>query len=102
LPIAGETLRSNLLDARRSGGLELHGAGLTFSSAAPAQREGWSVLRCVNQRETSVEGEWHLARGISEAQRARLDETPIESLPVDNGVVKFTAAPKEIVTVLVR
>src|SRR5450759_2831101 len=48
LPITGETLRSNLLEPHRSGGLELSGAGLAFSAAAPARREGWIVLRCVN------------------------------------------------------
>jgi alpha-mannosidase len=102
LPITGETLRSNLLDAHRSGGLELHGAGLTFSAAAPAQREGWLVLRCVNQRDEPVSGEWRLARELSEAHRARLDETPLDSVDVISGVVYFTAAPKEIVTILVR
>jgi mannosylglycerate hydrolase len=102
LPIRGETLRSNLLDAHRSGGLELHGAGLTFSAAAPAQREGWYVLRCVNQRDESVSGEWRLARELSEAHRARLDETPLDSVDVISGVVHFTAAPREIVTILVR
>ena len=102
LPIAGETLRSNLLGPRRSGGLQLNGAGLTFSSATSAQREGWCVLRCVNQRDTSVGGEWQLTGESTEAKRARLDETPLESLEVSNGVVSFTAAPKEIVTILVR
>jgi alpha-mannosidase len=102
LPITGETLRSNLLDAHPAGGLELHGAGLTFSSAAPAQREGWFVLRCVNQRDSAADGEWRLTRPITEAKRARLDETPLASLEVDRGTIKFTAAPKEIVTLLVR
>ncbi|MDB4893336.1 MAG: glycoside hydrolase family 38 [Gemmatimonadetes bacterium] len=102
LPITGETLRSNLLEAHRAGGLELLGAGLTFSSAAPAQRDGWFVLRCVNQRDAATNGEWRLARPVTEAKRARLDETPLASLEVDRGTIKFTAAPKEIVTLLVR
>jgi alpha-mannosidase len=102
LPIVGETLRSNLLEPRRAGGLELHGAGLTFSAACPAQREEWSVLRCVNQRGSSVEGSWHLTRVVTEAWRARLDETPLDALLVQDGVIRFTAAPREIVTVLVR
>ena len=102
LPIVGETLRSNLLEPQRAGGLELHGAGLTFSAACPAQREGWSVLRCVNQRGSSVEGSWRMARVVTEARRARLDETLLDALPVQDGVIRFTAAPKEIVTILVR
>jgi hypothetical protein len=102
LPIVGETLRTNLLEPQRVAGVELHGPGLTFSAAAPAQREGWSVLRCVNQRGTSVQGEWRIARGVSEARRARLDETPLDALVVQDGVVRFSAAPKEIVTILIR
>ena len=102
LPITGETLRSNLLEPQHGGGLQLHGAGLTFSAATPSQRAGWSALRCVNQRDTSVEGEWRMTCGVTEAHRARLDETPLDALPVHGGVVRFTAAPREIVTILVR
>ncbi|MEO8334592.1 MAG: hypothetical protein ABI664_06455 [bacterium] len=102
LPITGETLRSNLERARRAGGLELHGAGLTFSAALPAQSDGWSVLRCVNQRDATVNGEWRLAHDVTEAQRARLDETPLESLRIEDGAIRFTAAPMEIVTILFR
>lgn len=102
LPITGETLRSNLGAPRSAGGLELIGDGLAFSAASPAQREGWIVLRCVNQRDTIVQGEWRIGRPIGEAVRARLDETPGESLPVGDGVIGFAAAPREIVTILAR
>jgi alpha-mannosidase len=102
LPLCGETLRSNLDDPHRAGGLELTGEGLAFSAAAPAQREGWIVLRCVNRRDTEVAGSWRLFRPIHEAVRARLDETAESSLPVDGEMVPFTAAPREIVTILVR
>jgi alpha-mannosidase len=102
LPITGETLRSNVDEPHRAGGLELHGDGLTFSAALPAQRDGWSVLRCVNQREASTNGEWRIALDITEAHKSRLDETILEPLTVDNGVVRFIASPGEIVTILVR
>ena len=102
LPITGETLRSNLLDPHRSGGLELRGTGLAFSAAAPARREGWIALRCVNQRATSVRGVWYVGRAITEAVRARLDETPLDALAVSGNDVAFAAAPHEIVTILVR
>ncbi len=102
LPIIGESLRSNILTPRSGGGLELRGDGLTFSAALPAQADGWSVLRCVNQRDESVPGVWRLGVVIGEAKRARLDETPLESLPVEDGMIRFTAAPNEIVTILVR
>ncbi|HEV2642820.1 MAG TPA: glycoside hydrolase family 38 C-terminal domain-containing protein [Candidatus Elarobacter sp.] len=101
LPIAGETLRSNLLEPREAGGLELSGEGLAFSSAMPAQRAGWFALRCVNRRDVAVQGAWRLARPIAEAVRARLDETPEGPLRVNGSSVSFEAAPKELVTVLV-
>ena len=102
LPITGETLRSNLADARRSRGLELIGEGLAFSTAMPARRDGWIVVRCVNLRDTAVEGTWRVGRGIGEAVRARLDETPLGALDVVRNVVQFHAAAREIVTILVR
>ena len=103
VPIVGETLRSNVRDPVRSEGLELHGEGLVFSAAMPARRaQGWITLRCVNPRASSVEGSWRLGRGVAEAVRARLDETPGETLGVVGNVVHFCAAPREIVTILVR
>ena len=101
-PIVGETLRSNLLGDVECGGLELHGDGLTFSAAAPAQREGWIVLRCVNQRDEHVRGRWTLNRPVREALRSRLDETPLDSMEVDGHSVSFDAAPFDVVTVLLR
>lgn len=101
LPITGETLRSNLRDARVAGGLELHGDGLAFSAAMPARQPGWIVLRCVNRRDEGVQGTWRLDQPILEVRRARLDETPSDSLEVDGNVIRFRAAPMEIVTILV-
>ena len=70
--------------------------------AAPASRAGWMMLRCVNRCDVGVEGEWHLARPIAEAERTRLDETPIGALTLKGNTITFTAAPHEIVTILVR
>jgi alpha-mannosidase len=102
LPITGETLRSNLADPLSAGGFELSGDGLAFSSAAPAQRDGWIVLRCVNRRRVAGHGRWRLGRDIAEAQLARMDETPSGPLVVDGDSVDFPAGPGEIVTVLLR
>ncbi len=102
LPLRGETLRYNLREPHRAGGLELRGDGLTFSSAFPAQQEGWIVLRCVNTRNENVRGRWRLGRPIIAAMRARLDETPLSELEANGDVVEFDAAPCEIVTILVR
>ncbi len=102
LPIVGETLRSNLADPMEHDGIELDGDGLVFSAAAPAQRMGWIVLRCVNRRATPGRGHWTLARPLDEAVRARLDETPTGVAEVNGRTVSFDAAPYEIVTLLVR
>lgn len=102
LPIVGETLRSNLADESEGAGLELEGEGLAFSAAAPAQREGWTMLRCVNRRAHRVRGGWRLYRPVVQAVRARLDETPVAALAVAERSIVFDAEPFEIVTVLLR
>lgn len=102
LPIVGETLRSNLLEPREAGGIELSGEGLAFSSAGPAQQAGWIALRCVNRRDVAVQGTWRLGRTIAEAVWARLDETPEGAVGVEGRMVSFEAGGKEVVTVLVR
>jgi hypothetical protein len=60
------------------------------------------TLRCVNRRAERTHGEWRIGRPVTEAMRARLDETPEAPLPVRDGKVEFDAAPHEIVTILVR
>lgn len=104
VPIKGETLRSNMLEPREVGLIELSGDGLVFSSAKPAQRQGWIAVRCVNRREVAVQGTWTFGQRIVESVRARLDETPEGrgTVSVNGRSVMFEAAPKEIVTVLVR
>jgi alpha-mannosidase len=102
MPIVGETLRADHGEPRRLGGIELSGEGLVFSAASPAQLDGWLMLRCVNRRDTRVNGQWRVGREIAEARLARLDETPSSALSVDDGVIAFPAAPHEIVTVLAR
>lgn len=102
LPLRGESLRYNLREPHRAGGLELDGDGLAFSAAYPARQEGWIALRCVNVRDEAVQGCWRLGRSIASAVRARLDETPLGELAVSENAVAFDAEPREIVTVLVR
>ena len=102
VPLVGETLRSNVGEPRYAGGLDLHGAGLVFSAAMPAQREGWCVLRCVNHSAEMVSGAWHIRRPVEEAWRARLDETPVHALPIADGTIAFEATAGEIVTIVLR
>ena len=102
LPIRGETLRYDVDAPHRAGGLELDGEGLAFSAALPARAGGWTVLRCVNRRDVPTRGRWRFGRPISEAVRARLDESPETPLAVDGDGVAFGATAHEIVTILVR
>jgi len=102
LPLVGETLRSNLLEPLSAGGLELTGDGLAFSAACPAREDGWVVLRCVNRRDEAVAGAWRTGRAVAEASVARLDETCLLPLVVQDRVIEFEAAPQAIVTVLAR
>ncbi|MCA1659247.1 MAG: hypothetical protein LC642_01710, partial [Verrucomicrobiaceae bacterium] len=102
LPITGQTLRSNLLEPCEAGCIELSGDGLVFSSAKPAQRDRWIALRCVNRRDVAMRGTWKFGPKVVEAVRARVDETPERPMNMNERSVPFDAAPKEIVTVLVR
>ncbi|MEO7458139.1 MAG: hypothetical protein ABIY52_17910, partial [Gemmatimonadaceae bacterium] len=102
LPITGETLRSNLAAPGTYAGLELVGGGLKFSAAMPSQQAGWITLRCVNASDTEVRGEWRVGRAITEANTTRLDETILAPCVVSGNIIHFTAAPKELVTILAR
>jgi hypothetical protein len=59
------------------------------------------VLRCVNLLDEAVTGAWRLP-AVRDACLARLDETPLARRPVQSGVVTFEAAPRAVVTLLVR
>ncbi|MGH7638491.1 MAG: glycosyl hydrolase-related protein, partial [Gemmatimonadaceae bacterium] len=103
-PLTGETLRSALHTPEPTGGVELHGEGLGFSCMKESEDGDALVLRCVNLLDRRAKGEWRLPgnRQIAQAHRARLDETPTEPLGHSTSAVRFTAAPREIVTILVR
>jgi alpha-mannosidase len=107
LPLVGTTLRSALgmPDPARRPFLMLDGDGLAFSACKESEDGEWIVLRCVNLLDSEVAGSWRLARqyGIREARLARLDETPLEALPMrEDGVVRFVASPRGVVTILAR
>jgi alpha-mannosidase len=102
LPLRASTLRSALRVPDPVAGIELHGAGLAFSTIKESEDGQWLVLRCVNLIDAPVAGSWRLPFDVLEAQRARLDETGTDALTSIDRVVSFEAAPREIVTVLVR
>ena len=103
-PLTGATLRSAVLVPEQFGGVALRGAGLAFSSVKNTEEGDGLVLRCVNFLDQSVDGEWavNVKRRISEAHRARLDETPLQRLELSENRVHFRAAPREVVTIIVR
>jgi mannosylglycerate hydrolase len=101
-PLVGITLRSALRVPAPVHGVELVGQGLAFSTVKQSERDGWLVLRCFNLLESAVDGEWRLPFEILEARNARLDETVMSPLEPAGRVVRFRAAARAIVTVLVR
>ena len=102
LPIRGTTLRSALHVPEPTRGVELDGEGLAFSCCKPAERDGWTVLRCVNLLDELVAGRWRLGWAFHEVVRSRLDETPGEPLEHVGDTIAFSAAPREVVTILAR
>lgn len=102
-PITGETLRSALQVPPPIQGLALEGRGLAFSSAKESENGEMLVLRCVNLHDEERSGSWRLgARAINEAHLARLDETPVLRLRIENDSVPFRAPGRAVVTILVR
>lgn len=101
MPLRGTTLRSAITHPAPTRGIELHGHGLTFSSAKPSEDGRFLVLRCVNLTDVAVAGSWRVERAIIEAHLARLDETILGPASHAGDTVSFTAPPHGIVTVLV-
>jgi alpha-mannosidase len=102
LPLTGATLRSALDVPPPTLGVELEGRALAFSTCKQSEDGEWLVLRCVNLDAHPVEGRWRLGLPVREARRARMDETPAESLPVTGTGIAFVAGPRAVVTILAR
>jgi alpha-mannosidase len=102
LPLAGATLRSALRNPGAIHGIALEGEGLAFSCAKESEDGQWLVLRCVNLLDEARTGTWRLGEPIREAHIARLDESAVSPADVLGDRVTFDAAPRAVVTVLVR
>lgn len=103
LPLVGDTLRSALACPDDVIGGSLEGEGLAFSALKESEDGTAIVARCVNLLDVPVRGAWHFGWDVAIAQRARLDETPLGPLEVqDARAVVFTAGPREVVTIIVR
>jgi alpha-mannosidase len=101
-PLAGETLRSALRMPTPKHGIALDGQGLAFCCAKESEDGEWIVLRCLNLLDQEATGSWKLGRPLREASLARLDETPTGKAILVEDTVTFTAAPRAVVTILVR
>ena len=103
-PLRGFTVRSALHLPPAVVGPELSGTNLAFSAIKHSEDQQWLVLRCVNLGDREQVGRWTMPRPLSEAALARLDETRLTDLALgsDASFVEFTAAPRAVVTILVR
>jgi hypothetical protein len=104
LPLRGAWLRDAHAVRPAASDATLEGSGLVLSAVKPAQAGSGMVLRCYNATGRATAGAWRFGAPVRAAYRARADER--ESVPLvleDRGhVVRFTAGPHEIVTVLVE
>jgi mannosylglycerate hydrolase len=103
-PLAGRMLRWGIAVPDAVGGPELVGTGLAFKCLKPRDDGHGVVLRCVNQTDVVQAGAWRWPHPVRRAYRARLDETVLEELRLDDArqLVAFTAQAREIVTVIVE
>jgi alpha-mannosidase len=102
LPLVGTTLRSALSLPDPVVGFELVGEGLACSAIKESEAGGAIVLRCVNLLDQPVRGAWRLPFEPTKVALARIDETPMRDLECRGREAPFEAAPRGIVTLLVR
>jgi alpha-mannosidase len=101
-PLAGRTVRSATELLAATTGATLEGDGLALSAIKTSEDDAWLVLRCVNLTEREVAGSWTLGAPLLEARESRLDESPGKLVGIQDNRVSFVAAPRAIVTLLVR
>jgi alpha-mannosidase len=81
--------------------VRLEGAGLVFSALKPAEDGDEIVLRCYNATDNPTSGAWRFSTPITGAARTRADERDPQALAAEDNhrVVRFTARPREIITI---
>jgi alpha-mannosidase len=102
LPLTGSTLRAALAVPADVHGVELEGEGLALSACKQSEDGKWMVLRCVNLTDHAVVGRWRCGFSVTDARLARLDETPLAPARHTGDAVEIHAAPRGVVTILVR
>lgn len=101
-PLVGSTRFGEGASTADLGGVTLEGDRLACTTLAPADDDEWIVARCVNLSDEPAAGRWRFAMPIREARLARLDEHPLSPLVIEDNTVSFAAAPRAVVTLLVR
>jgi alpha-mannosidase len=103
LPLRGFWLRDAVDVAVAPVDVALEGSGLVLSAVKPAQQGSPLVLRCYNATGRAAAGAWRFAEGVKSAHRVRADERESTALVLEGRgkVVRFTAEPHEVVTILV-
>ncbi len=102
LPLTGASLRSALATPAPQSGVVLEGMGLACSTIKQSEDGTALVLRCVNLTDEPQIGAWTVGDAVSNAQLARLDETPLSPLPISGSRIAFVAPNRGVVTILVR
>ncbi|HJU88815.1 MAG TPA: glycoside hydrolase family 38 C-terminal domain-containing protein [Gemmatimonadaceae bacterium] len=102
LPLRGTPFRSALSVPAPQLGISLVGEGLGFSTCKDSEDGEWIVLRCVNLLDRPTRGAWRLGAPVREARAARLDETPLSALEVDDGTIRIDVPARAVSTVLTR
>ena len=100
-PLRGETWRTAINPPASVTGIELTGEGLACTAIKESEDGEWIVLRCLNLLEHEVSGSWRLPVA-REAMRSRLDEAPVEAMPIQDGRIEFAAPTRGVVTILAR
>ena len=80
----------------------LEGSGLVLSSVAPA--DDGLVLRCYNVSDRPTTGAWRFGSPVKSGRRTRLDGEAGLPLVLEDGGrrVRFSAGPRDIVTIVIQ
>jgi alpha-mannosidase len=102
--LAGLMLPDAVEPLRAVAGPRLVGHGLAFKAFKPWAKGHGMILRCVNVTDRVVEGRWELPQPCARAQQVRLDEGPVDAVPIGERArrIPFRARPREVVTIRVE
>jgi mannosylglycerate hydrolase len=100
-PLVATTLRDAIRSTPDESMLELERGDITLSSIKPSEDRRSLIVRVQNNGPTSQRARLRFGMSITRAMRARLDETPLLQLPVENHCVEMDVGPFCTETILV-